>query len=308
MSFERPAPVRPKRHGRSVVLARATTDLEDKAGDVSEQTGAGRSLQEVREFRSVVWGYWEREGRHGLPWRKTHDPYRILVSEVMLQQTQVDRVMPKYHEFLKAFPNVRALANAPLAHVLRVWSGLGYNRRAKYLHDAAKVICRDFGGNMRKALAHPLPGVGPYTKAAVRVFAFNEPHTMLETNIRTAFMHHFVSDDRKGVRDADIVPLIEAAAEEQNPRTWHWALMDYGVHLKRIGVRTNHQSVHYAKQSKFEGSLRQVRGAILRALHQGPRTLRALMIELRSQSLGRALQGLERDGLVVKEKGKWRIA
>src|SRR3989338_7324816 len=143
----------------------------------------------MKDFRSTVWKYWKEHGRHDLPWRLTHDPYRILVSEVMLQQTQVPRVIEKYKEFLKKFPTVRALAKASLSDVLKVWSGLGYNRRGKYLHDAAKEIVAV--GNIREALASSLPGVGPYTRAAVRVFAFNEPDILIETNIRAAYIHHF---------------------------------------------------------------------------------------------------------------------
>src|SRR3990167_45987 len=145
--------------------------------------------KKISEFRRTVWKYYNENGRHDLPWRKTKDPYRILVSEVMLQQTQVARVLEKYKQFLKRFPTVRALAKASLADVLKIWSGLGYNRRGKYLHDAAKVIVRV--GNIKKELTGPLPGVGPYTKAAVLTFAFNQPEVLIETNIRAAYIHHF---------------------------------------------------------------------------------------------------------------------
>jgi len=258
----------------------------------------------------TVWKYWKEHGRHDLPWRKTKDPYRVLVSEVMLQQTQVPRVIEKYKEFLKKFPTVRALAKASLSDVLKVWSGLGYNRRGKYLHDAAKeiVVVR----NIKEALASHLPGVGPYTRAAVRVFAYNEPDILIETNIRTAFIHHFHSNVLQNVRisDVEIIPPATLAAEGQDPRKWHWALMDYGAHLKRSGVRNNSRSAHYTKQSKFEGSLRQIRGAILRELHSGSKTALTLysLIRANKRIAGKALEGLVRDGLIVKEKGKWRIA
>jgi A/G-specific adenine glycosylase len=260
----------------------------------------------VTKFRAIVWNYYKEHGRNDLPWRKTKDPYRILVSEVMLQQTQVSRVIGKYKEFLKAFPTVGALAKAPLAQVLKVWSGLGYNRRAKYLHDAAKRIAKI--GDIKKAFEQPLPGVGPYTRAAVRVFAYNEPHTMIETNIRTAYMHHFAHSLTSGysqklrIFDTELLPIIEKAAEGQDSRMWHWALMDYGAYLKRSGVRNNHRSAHYTKQSKFGGSLRQVRGAILRQLNEGKQPTGD------ASRLRPALAGLARDGLIVKEKGKWRIA
>jgi A/G-specific adenine glycosylase len=220
----------------------------------------------------------------------------------MLQQTQVPRVLEKYKEFLTAFPAVRILAKAKLSDVLKVWSGLGYNRRGKYLHDAAKKIVEI--GNIKKALAEPLPGVGPYTRAAVRTFAYNEPHTMIETNIRAAYIHHFSSEE-KIVSDKDIVPLIEKGAADQDPRKWHWALMDYGSYLKKQHVNPSRRSAGYTKQSKFEGSLRQVRGAILKELHKAPSYLKALPFE--TESIKKALFGLEKDGIICKEKGKWQI-
>src|SRR3989344_3466370 len=154
---------------------------------------AAASAREIRKFRRKVWEYWKKNGRHDLPWRKTKDPYRILVSEMMLQQTQVPRVTEKYKEFLKKFPTVRALAKAPLSDVLKVWSGLGYNRRAKYLHDAAKQLMLFSRGRVFIASdeLRKLPGIGPYTAAAVRVFAFNEPDILIETNIPAAYLHHF---------------------------------------------------------------------------------------------------------------------
>ncbi|MEK7092971.1 MAG: A/G-specific adenine glycosylase [Patescibacteria group bacterium] len=287
-------------HGGSVV------------GDVRRRENAAR----LRTFRSTVWRYWKKEGRHDLPWRKTKDPYRILVSEMMLQQTQVPRVIGKYKEFLKAFPTVKALAKASLSDVLKIWSGLGYNRRAKYLHDATKILTKN-GVHFNKPTGLlKCTGVGPYTRAAVRVFAFNKPLTMIETNIRTVYMYHFYNSrnssySRKDgtVTDKEILVLAEKAAEGQDSRTWHWALMDYGAHLKKSGVRNNNRSAHYTKQSKFEGSLRQIRGAILRALHSGPKAEKTL--NLPRSDLGKskkALAGLARDGLIVKEKGKWRAA
>jgi len=239
-----------------------------------------------------------------LPWRQTRDPYKILVSEVMLQQTQVSRVEGKYREFLKAFPNVRALAKAPLVEVLKVWSGLGYNRRAKFLHDAAKDIVLKHAEKMPQSLDTllALPGVGEYTAKAVRVFAFNEPEILIETNIRTAFFHHFYSSvlQKTRIRDEQIVPLARAAAKGQDPREWHGALMDYGAHLKASGVRVNAKSAHYMEQSKFEGSLRQVRGAILKALAK-----ELPLAEVRTKYSNRfetALASLVREGLVAEKR------
>ncbi len=275
---------------------------------------------DIRKFQKEVWAYYRAHGRYNLPWRKTRDPYKILVSEVMLQQTQVPRVLEKYKEFLDAFPTVQECARAPLAHILKIWNGLGYNRRGKYLHDAAKKIVKI--GNIKKALMEPLPGVGPYTRAAVRTFAYNEPHTMIETNIRTAFIHHFFpsrnangrrQDGNTSVHDRDLITLIETAAADQDPREWHWALMDYGSYLKKQFPNPSRKSAGYTKQSKFEGSLRQVRGAILRELHKGPQKEMLLLARLnlatpKSDFGKRALAGLEKDGMIEKVKGKWRIS
>ncbi len=204
-----------------------------------------------------------KANKRDLPWRKTRDPYLVLVSEVMLQQTQVDRVVPYYTRWVKTFPTVQALATAPLSAVLKEWQGLGYNRRGKYLWEAAKILSKDGWGGK-------LPGVGPYTAAAVRAFAFNEPTVFIETNIRTVFFHHLYSSVLKNTRidDKELLPLVEEALKtsRMEPRDFYAALMDYGSYLKKQGVKLNSKSKHYAKQSKFEGSARQKRAAKLRAL------------------------------------------
>lgn len=267
----------------------------------------------IKPFQKAVVRYWKKAGRHDLPWRKTRDPYKILVSEVMLQQTQVPRVLEKYKEFLEAFPSVHVLAEASLRDVLRVWSGLGYNRRGKFLHDAAKEISYRYKGSVKEATLRALPGVGPYTRAAVRVFAFNEPHALLETNVRTAFIHHFFPH-KKSVSDKDLVPLMEAAAADQDPREWHWALMDYGAHLKKLHKNPSRRSASYTKQSSFRGSLREVRGILLKSLSRSTKIEIDLYLEvaehahIKKTRVHEALDSLVRDGLIKKVKGKWRIA
>lgn len=270
---------------------------------------ASQKRDTMDAFKRVVWAHYRRAGRHDLPWRKTRNPYRILVSEVMLQQTQVPRVIEKYKQFLRTYPTVHALAKAPLSDVLKIWSGLGYNRRAKYLHDAAQSIVRDYRGNMRRALEERLPGVGPYTRAAVRTFAFNEPHTMIETNIRSVYLHHFFRGKVR-VHDRDIIPLIERAARDQDPRTWHWALMDYGSHLKKLHQNPTKQSAHYSVQTKFEGSLRQVRGAILKVLVNGSHGDLAIskILDFDEERVRYALSGLKKDGLILAHRGSWKLA
>lgn len=173
---------------------------------------------------------------------------------MMLQQTQVDRVVPKYQAFIKKYPTQKALARAPLKDVLTLWSGLGYNRRAKYLWEAAR------GGTK---------GVGPYTKAAVAVFAHNKPEVLIETNIRTVYLHHLFPN-RHSVPDTKLLPYI-VVPKGVEPRVWYAALMDYGAHLKKSVPNPSRRSKHHTKQKKFAGSDRQIRGAILRARLSGAR-------------------------------------
>ena len=259
-------------------------------------------------FRGFVWRHYKAHGRHDLPWRKTKDPYKILVSEIMLQQTQVQRVIAKYEEFLKAFPTVRVLAAASLSDVLKVWIGLGYNRRAKFLHDAAKQIVERNSGKFPKTYTElrALPGVGDYTAKAIRVFAFNQPEVLIETNIRGALLHHFFPPSRN-VPDAKLIPILEQLLHTiSNSREWFNALMDYGSHLKQLYPNPSRRSRHHVKQSKFEGSLRQVRGAILRAHTQGEE-----VSDLRNRYSNQfilAMQSLKRDGLISKRNGKIVLA
>ncbi|MBM3271743.1 A/G-specific adenine glycosylase [Candidatus Kaiserbacteria bacterium] len=258
-------------------------------------------------FRRVVWRYWKENGRHDLPWRRTTDPYRILVSEVMLQQTQVPRVIEKYKEFLRMFPSARVLARADLAQVLRVWSGLGYNRRAKFLHEAARVIQARHGGAVPReydALC-ALPGIGEYTAKAVRVFAFNEQDVLLETNVRTAVIHHFFAG-MQHIHDRDVIARAVAAAKRQDPRQWHSALFDYGVHLKATHGNASRTSAHYKKQSKFDGSLRQVRGAVLKALAAGG-TLSTVRARFPAR-YERALQALYEERIICKRGARWMLS
>ncbi|HVV38997.1 MAG TPA: A/G-specific adenine glycosylase [Candidatus Paceibacterota bacterium] len=235
--------------------------------------------------------------KRDLPWRHTHDPYKILVSEIMLQQTQALRVIPKYEAFIKKFPTPQRLAKAKLSDVLKLWSGLGYNRRAKFLHESAKILARD-GWTGEK-----LPGVGPYTAAAVEAFAHNKPTTFIETNIRTVFIHYcFKRRADVLVPDLQILPLIEKALKQSRmqPRDFYAALMDYGSYLKQRGIKLNARSKHYTKQSKFKGSYRELRGAILRAVLEKPKTIDQLVdITLRNQSdVVQAVANLSTEGVV----------
>ncbi|MBY0310333.1 A/G-specific adenine glycosylase [Patescibacteria group bacterium] len=264
-------------------------------------------------FASVVWKYYAEKGRHDLPWRKSHHPYHVLVSEMMLQQTQVERVIPKYQTFLKTFPTVKALAEAPLADVLTLWQGLGYNRRAGYLHKAAQAIVSDHKGRFPKdrAALLSLPGVGSYTASALMAFAYNAPVVLIETNVRTVFIYHFFNN-RSGIKDASILKLVERTLPSQRSRDWYAALMDYGTYLKRTVGNLNAKSSSYKKQTRFVGSARQVRGAIMRTLVKDKRALSLLDFEKRLTDLDitkiRAqLQSLVKESLVVCTRDRYHL-
>lgn len=263
-------------------------------------------------FRNLVLAHYKKHGRHSLPWRKTKDPYRILVSEVMLQQTQVERVIPFYEAFLKEFPDISALAHAPLSRVLIRWQGLGYNRRAKMLHEAAKTVVKDHAGKMPSSVEtlEKLPGVGHYTARAVAAFAYNEDVIFVETNLRTAVTHHFFSDEEE-VSDKDVLVVLEKIFRKGTAREWYSALMDYGAFLKRSGVRINAKSKTYSKQAAFLGSGREARGAILRALSKEVKSESFLLSFLgpeRSEQAEAQLKKLHKEGLIEKKRGRYQLA
>lgn len=265
----------------------------------------------ITEIQNTVWEHYAKHGRHTLPWRKTKNPYRILVSEIMLQQTQVMRVVPKYKTFLRKFPTLQSLAKSQLRDVLVEWQGLGYNRRAKFLHEAAKDVVKQYGGTIPKTFEEfcTLPGVGPYTAGAVCVFAYNIPVPILETNIRTV-LFHLAHKDKKEVSDTELLKLSEACLDKKKPREWYWAIMDYGAYLKGSGVRVNAKSKHYTKQKKFKGSDREVRGAILRELSK----VKALRLEqiqnkifFEVVKIKQQLFKLKKEGLIREKNGKWMM-
>lgn len=262
------------------------------------------SIKKVRAFQRIVYEHYSAYGRD-LPWRKTEDPYKILISEVMLQQTQVLRVIEKYGEFLRAFPNIHSLARAPLRDILNVWQGLGYNRRALALKNAAEQVLSRFSGRIPSNVDSltSLPGIGNATACAICAFAFNQPTVFLETNIRTVFIHHFFSN-RNGVRDAYILPLIAQTLDHKDPRTWYHALMDYGAALKKSYGNSNTKSAHYRRQGRFEGSNRQIRGAILQALVREERiSERDLLGNARFtvEAVMQNLEQLQREGIIAKK-------
>lgn len=271
---------------------------------------ASVEIKSFSTFQRDVYSFFKSKGRHALPWRKTKSPYRILVSEIMLQQTQVDRVIPKYRSFLKKFKTVQALAKAPLGEVLREWQGLGYNRRAKMLHEAAKVIVANHGGKVPTLYSElvSLPGIGDYTAKAVRVFAWNEPEVLIETNVRSVFLYYFF-DKKFKVSDTEILPYMVKNLDTKNPREWYFALMDYGSYLKKTVPNPSRNSAHHTKQKSFKDSDREVRGAVLRALVSRSKSLPVLFKELNfsEERIEKQVIALSKEGLVVFKKNRVRL-
>ena len=266
--------------------------------------------KQQKTFVRTVWDYYEREGRHTLPWRATRNPYRILVSEIMLQQTQVDRVIPKYRAFLKQFPSLKHLARASLKDVLIAWQGLGYNRRAKMLHTCAKVIVDEHRGIFPCTYNElvELPGVGPYTAGAVMAFAFNEAVPIIETNIRTVFIYHFFHDGTD-VSDTEIGRLIDITLDTEKPREWYYALMDYGAYIKRTQGNPNSRSAEYTRQSGFKGSDREIRGAIIRVLTGKLQTRNQLlkMLPFEDIRIDAQIVKLMQEGMVTGTRGRYSL-
>jgi A/G-specific adenine glycosylase len=244
-----------------------------------------------------------------MPWRMDTRPYYVLVSELMLQQTQVDRVIPKFEVFIALFPDEEALARASLSEVLTAWNGLGYNRRAKYLHDAVKMVMESYGGTFPRTdeELRTLPGVGPNTAGAILAYAFNKPAVFIETNVRTVYFHHFFAESDK-IYDKELHEKIEQTLDISHPREFYWALMDYGTWLKRQGVGSVRRSSHYKKQSKLRGSVREVRGQIVRELTSGDMTVQQLKDKVTvDERFLPALDGLLADGLVAQTASKLHL-
>lgn len=269
--------------------------------------------EQLNVFKETVWDYYSRNGRNDLPWRQpeadgTFDPYKIMVSEIMLQQTQVSRVIEKYQEFLKVFPDVATLAGASFADVLKVWSGLGYNRRAKFLLMSAQKVIADYNGIFprdAKTLV-TLPGIGSNTASAICVYSFNEPHAFIETNIRSVYIYHFF-EGQEAVHDKELLEVVTKTADKEHPREWYWALMDYGSYLKKTIGNHARSSKHYVKQSKFEGSRRQLRARVLKALLDTHLTKEELMKNTDDNRLTGVLEDLQKEALVIYDNGYYRL-
>lgn len=278
------------------------TTLHHKTGDIDPPT--------IMAFRTMILAHYRTMAR-SMPWRETRDPYAVLVSEIMLQQTQVERVRLKYDEFLGRFPTLAALASAPLSDVLKVWQGLGYNRRAIYLKRCAAEIVEQHNGIFPATVQElqALPGIGPYTARAVAAFCFDVAEPLIETNVRTVYIHFFFHGHDK-VNDRDIMPLVAATLDRDAPRQWYYALMDYGTMLKQLHPNPGLRSRHHTRQSRFEGSNRQLRSRLLRQIIAQPgisvKQLLALIPAEREMVLGN-LEAMRREGFLIKKGRGYRI-
>lgn len=252
------------------------------------------------------------QNKRPMPWRDTISPYWVVVSEVMLQQTQVPRVMEKFPTFISIFPDFSSLATASLEEVLRAWQGLGYNRRAKFLRQIAQEITGTYGGMVPDdpSILQRLPGIGAATAGSIVAFLYNYPVIFIETNIRRVFIHHFFQD-RAGISDREIIPVVSRALDKDNPREWYYSMMDYGTFLAKKVPNPNRRSATYAVQSRFSGSDREVRGKILKILLDNGPISRELLIRTLQEDANRAdriLDQLIGEELIIQEGPVIRFA
>lgn len=264
---------------------------------------------QVRQFLDTLLTHYDTHGRHDLPWRQTTNPYHIVVSELMLQQTQVGRVIPKYRAFLAQFPDVKSLANSKLGDVLVAWQGLGYNRRAQYLWRTAQRVQDELNGRFpetQDALVS-LPGIGSNTAGAILAYAYDTPVVFVETNIRSVIIHHFF-EHRDDVSDSEIMHVLRQLLPDTSARVFYWAMMDYGSYLKQTVGNNVARSRHYVRQSAFQGSRRQLRGFVMRSLAEGPKTEAWLYKLTTDGRLLTVLGDLEQEGLIAKQGEHFELA
>ena len=291
----------------------AIKGLEEREVEDLARIGDTQELKpnEVEEFRQIIYQYYT-EHRREMPWRVSRNPYHILVSEIMLQQTQVERVLAKYEEFISRFPDFDSVSKAPLQEILGVWQGLGYNRRAIALQKICRLVVTEYGGMLPSSAEtlQTFPGIGPATAGAICAFAFNQPTVFIETNIRRVFIHFFFPN-KSGVRDIEILPLVEGTLDTSNPRTWYHALMDYGAMLKNEEHNPNRRSAHYNRQAPFQGSNREIRGLILKTLLGKAELTEKELIRLVGKDPKRVqpiITQLIREGFLVRAGNRLKIS
>ncbi len=267
--------------------------------------------ESIDKFKQTIYQYYA-EHRREMPWRVSRNPYHILVSEIMLQQTQVGRVLAKYEEFISRFPDFHSVSKAPLQEVLGVWQGLGYNRRAIALQKICRLVVTEYSGVLPSSTEtlQTFPGIGPATAGAICAFAFNQPTVFIETNIRRVFIHFFFPN-KSGVKDKEILPLVEGTLDSRSPRRWYHALMDYGAMLKKEEENPNRRSAHYTRQAPFQGSNREIRGLILKTLLEKPDLTEGELIRSVGKNPKRVrpiITQLTKEGFLVRAGNRLKIS
>ena len=294
-----------------------------------------KTREKMKKFEKIVWDYYAKH-RRSFPWRENITPYRVIVSEIMLQQTQVSRVVPKFQSFMRRFPDFETLAAAPLRDVLAEWQGLGYNRRGLQLKKLAEMVVaetKEKSGSKTvsktadlprtKEALMELPGIGPNTAGSVLAFAYNIPQAFIETNIRSVFIHFFFKKARRKIDDKEILKLVETSLlstssagktgkKITNPREWFYALMDYGAYLKSSHPNPSRKSKHHVRQSPFKGSNRELRARILRIIIEKPRIAEEIERLLKIKTLSalpikKNLTALTKEGFIAEKNGIFHI-
>jgi len=269
---------------------------------------SGLTSEIIQSFQKIIYSYYKNFKRD-FPFREDITPYKVLISEIMLQQTQTKRVSEKFLEFTREFPDFSTLSKAPLDKVLKVWKGLGYNRRAVALKKIADILINDYDGEVPDSLEilKSFPQIGHNTASSIITFAFNKPTIFIETNIRNVYLYFFFPN-KPHVKDKEILQIIEKTIDKKRPREWYYALMDYGVMLKKTHPELNKKSAHYRKQIPFKGSNRQLRGKVLKiliktkSLHKSD--FEKKFINFDQKRVKKVLNQLEKEGFIKKEKNK----
>lgn len=270
----------------------------------------GLTREVIRTFQNIIYSYFNQYGRD-FPFRNEINPYNVVISEIMLQQTQTNRVVEKFQQFIQKFPDFQSLANAPLNEVLKVWQGLGYNRRAVALKKIAERVVNEFDGILPADIdiLKSFPQIGHNTASSIVAFAFNMPTFFIEVNIRRVYIYYFFPG-KSSIKDSAIVLIVRKTLDSSNVRKWYYALTDYGVMLKKTHPELNKRSAHYRKQAKFKGSNREVRGKILKLLIASSSLTEVEIfkeLKINSKKLKEILNLLIKEGFIKQEKHRFSI-
>jgi len=269
----------------------------------------GLTSEVIKAFQDFIYSFYNRKKR-SFPFRENITPYKVVVSEIMLQQTQTNRVAEKFVEFINKFPDFKSLAQASVEELLSTWQGLGYNRRAIALKEIAERILSEFNGEVPKEInaLTSLPQIGHNTASSILSFAYNIPTFFIETNVRRVYIYFFFPG-KSQIDDKDIMEIVKISVDRENPRDWYYALMDFGTMLKKTHPDLNKRSVHYRKQSNFDGSTRQIRGKILKLLLKKSLSIKEIIdtINYEEKKIIEILNTLKKEGFIRQERDKFFI-